>query len=229
MATFAYEVLKPKLFEITTGLLLGDGNLQKPKSCKYYRLRFTQNSIRQDYVNHVLKLYKHGLQKINCISPFSKEKWLVIRNDPRIYKYIPSKNKLTKVSLNFETRISSAFNQHAKIFYANHSSKKNLCYDLSCFYDIVTPTALAYWYMDDGTWPNKESKSFMLCTHGYQIEQVWYLSELLNKKFGLITTVQFNKKQPIIRISAKSYKVFKELIYKTLILIPSMQTKFPFD
>jgi hypothetical protein len=99
MTTFAYEVLKPKLFEITTGLLLGHGN----------RLRFTQNSIRQDYVNPVLKLYKHGLQEINCISPLSKEKWLVIRNEPRIYTYITSKNKLTKVSLNFETRISSAF------------------------------------------------------------------------------------------------------------------------
>jgi hypothetical protein len=141
MATFAYEVLKPKLFEITTGLLLGDGNLQKPKQCKYYRFRFTQNSIRQDYINHVLKLYKHGLQEINCILPFpcpsvfnlrsktkgskrGKDKLLVIRNEPRIYKYITSKNKLTKFSLNFETRISSAFNQHAKIFYANNSSKK---------------------------------------------------------------------------------------------------------
>lgn len=61
MVTFADEKLTSEMFEITTGILLGDGNLQKPKGCKYYRLRFAQNYIRQDYVIHLLEKYKTGL------------------------------------------------------------------------------------------------------------------------------------------------------------------------
>ena len=40
---------------MTTGILLGDANLQKPSGCRYYRLRFAQNSVRQDYVIHLFK------------------------------------------------------------------------------------------------------------------------------------------------------------------------------
>lgn len=80
--------------------------------------------------------------------------------------------------------------------------------------------------MDDGTRSNKKANTFQLCTHGYSIEQVQFLSHILNIKFKLVTKVAFNKKQPIIRISAQSYFTFHELIYDILILIPSMQNKF---
>ena len=225
MVTNENEKLTSEIFEITTGILLGDGNLQQPKGCKYYRLRFAQNSIREDYVIHLLEKYKTGLQ----INPLIKTKPLVNRIKPRIYSYTTRINKLKKESHSFETRISSAFNEHANIFYSNKSSKKNLCTNLDIFYNIITPKALAYWYMDDGTWPNKKANSFQLCTHGYTIEQVQYLSNILNVKFKLVTKVAFNKKQPIVRISAQSYFTFKELIYDILIKIPSMQNKFNLD
>ena len=230
MTYIATERLTEKVFEITTGLLLGDGNLQKPKGCRYFRFRFGQTNLRQDYVYHLFEIYQTGLKKtsLDNLDIIQHEKPLINRNKPRLYNYTTLKNKLNHFSLNFETRVSSAFDYHAQIFYSNKSSKKNLCLNLNDFYDILTPTALAYWYMDDGSWPNKGSKSFMLCTHGYTIEQAWFFSNLLNKKFGLMTTVQFNRKQPIIRISAKSYKLFKDLIYPTLDQMPSMQTKFPF-
>ena len=80
--------------------------------------------------------------------------------------------------------------------------------------------------MDDGTWPNKKANSFQICTHAYTQEQVQYLCNFLNTKFNLIATLSFNKQQPIIYISAKSYNIFKDLIYDTLIEIPSMQNKF---
>lgn len=225
MTMYAYETLKSELFEITTGLLLGDGNLQKPKTCKYYRLRFAQCCLRKDYVNHLFGQYLYGLET----STFIKLKPLINIPKPRVYTYITTTNKLIRQSYNFETRISSSFNKHADIFYSNQSSKKNLCQNLTCLYDLITPLALAYWYMDDGTWCNKKAKSFALCTHGYKIDQVDYLSEILNRKFGLKTKVALDKKQPIIRIMAKSFIILKELIYTTLIQIPSIQSKFPFD
>lgn len=74
----------------------------------------------------------------------------------------------------------------------------------------------------------KQARSLILCTHGYKTEQVSVLSTILNVKFGLATTVSFNKTQPIIRISAKSYPIVQDLIFDTLMLMPSMKAKFPF-
>lgn len=83
MTTDKNEKLKSEIFEITTGILLGDGNLQKPSGCKYYRLRFAQNSIRKDYVIHLLQKYKYGLE----IKDGIKSKDLINRDQPRIYSY----------------------------------------------------------------------------------------------------------------------------------------------
>nr|QXI88202.1 hypothetical protein [Ulva intestinalis] len=225
MTTNANEILKSELFEITTGLLLGDGNLQKPKTCKYYRFRFAQNELRQDYVNHLFNKYCYGLKQINN----NEKKPLINQLKPRLYRYSTKVNNLLKNSYSFETRISSSFNKHAEIFYSDKSSKKKLCEDITCLYNLITPISLAYWYMDDGSWPNKKAKSLILCTHAYKKEQVEYLSEILNNKFGLKTNLGINKKQPILRISAKSYNILKELIFYTIKEIPSMKSKFPFN
>lgn len=225
MTTNKNEILKSELFQITTGLLLGDGNLQKPKTCKYYRLRFAQNELRKDYINHLFNKYRYGLEDTN-IGEF---KPLIRQYKPRVYNYSTKVNKLLKKSYCFETRISSAFNEHAEIFYSDQSSKKKLCKDLTCLYNLITPISLAYWYMDDGTWPNKKARYFVLCTHAYRIEEVEYLSEILNNKFNLKTNLGINRNQPILRISAKSYNIFHELIFHTIKKIPSMKSKFPFN
>ena len=82
--------------------------------------------------------------------------------------------------------------------------------------------------MDDGTLINKANPtSFLICTHGFEFEEVTYLSTLLNKKWNLLTKVRFNKKQPVIAISAKCYPLFKSLIYPYIKEIPSMESKFP--
>lgn len=225
MTTDKNEILKSELFQITTGLLLGDGNLQKPKTCKYYRFRFAQTGLREDYVNHLFSKYRYGLEEIKT----DKLKPLIRQSKPRLYKYSTKVNKLLKKSYCFETRISSSFDKHAEIFYSGQSTKKKLCDNITCLYDLITPISLAYWYMDDGTWPNKKARSFVLCTHAYKSEEVEYLSELLTNKFNLKTNIGINKGRPILRISAKSYNILKELIFYTIKQIPSMESKFPFN
>lgn len=219
MTTDQNEKLNSEVFEITTGLLLGDGNLQKPRQCKNYRFRFAQNQKREDYVNWLLKKYQTGI--------IDNKKPLVKNIKPHRYEYKTSCHKKREISFGFQTRISSAFDEHAKIFYANKSTTKNLCNDLSCFENLITPCALAYWYMDDGSWPNKGSFSFILCTYAFKLVEVIYLSDVLNKQFDLISKVSFNKKQPIIAISAKCYPVLFKLISPYLNKIPSMAMKFP--
>ena len=222
MVTSPNEQLTPYLFEITTGILLGDGNLQKPKSCRYHRLRFAQNQKRQDYVDWLFQQYKNEEYLLTA-----SKKRLIAKNHPSEFSYITPTNKKIEKGYSFQTRISSAFNTHAEIFYAENSTKKRLCLELDIFDDLLTPTALAFWFMDDGTWPNKNSRSFLLCTHGFTVAQVNYFAILLNKKFGLITTVRLNKGQPVISISAKCFQKFENLILPYIQLIPSMAKKFP--
>ena len=110
MTTKKDEKLTAEVFEITTGLLLGDANLQKPKQCKYFRLRFAQNQKREDYVNVVLQKYRNGLMDPISIKP------LVVSKTPHRYLYLTSKHKKPEISLSFQTRLSSAFEEHAQIF-----------------------------------------------------------------------------------------------------------------
>lgn len=133
MTTKKNEKLTAEVFEITTGLLLGDGNLQKPKQWKYFRLRFAQNQKKEDYVNLVLQKYKNGLMDPISIKP------LVVCEVPHRSFYLTRKHKKPETMLSFQTRLSSAFEEHAQIFYANKSTKKNLCSDLSWFDTFLTP------------------------------------------------------------------------------------------
>ena len=88
MVTPSNEELTQYLFEITTGILLGDGNLQKPKSCRYHRLRFTQNQKRQDYVDWLFKQYKNEEFLLT-----SSKKKLVAQNQPSEFSYTTPTNK----------------------------------------------------------------------------------------------------------------------------------------
>ena len=96
MVTPSNEQLTQYLFEITTGILLGDGNLQKPKSCRYHRLRFTQDQKRQDYVDWLFKQYK------NEEFLLTSSKKLIAQNQPSEFSYITSKNKKTRKVIIFK-------------------------------------------------------------------------------------------------------------------------------
>ena len=222
MTTLPNEKLAPLLFEITTGILLGDGNLQKPGKCKHSRLRFAQNIKTSDYASYLFNQYKTQNKQACFIS-----KPLIKLDGLKTSNYITPKHKKSRISIGFQTRISSAFDIHESIFYSQRNSKKTLTKNLKVFDSLLTPTALAYWYMNDGTCSFKNCRHLILCTHGYQLYEVEYFSNLLNQKFDLITSVRLNKKKPIIAISAKSFSQLEKLIGPIIFNFPSMQSKWP--
>ena len=87
----AKKQLSNELFEITTGLLLGDGNLQKPRTCVRYRFRFAQEATRKDYVLYLFDKYreyiKHPERGVKVAQRFVNEV------DNR-YKFFTSRNLL---------------------------------------------------------------------------------------------------------------------------------------
>ena len=54
-------------------------------------------------------------------------------------------------------------------------------------YKRLTPRAIAYWLMDDGSFSNN---TVIFCTNGFTVLEVNLLREVLLEKYGIQTTLQ---------------------------------------
>lgn len=90
------------------------------------------------------------------------------------------------------------------------------------YLDLINhPIALAYWFMDDGT--NRGT----FATNCFSEQEVNLLVTWLKEKWGIIATKQKNLTQFVIHISAKSRKLFENLIKPYV--IPSMEYKLLYN
>lgn len=88
---------------------------------------------------------------------------------------------------------------------------------------INSPIALAYWFMDDGTYRGT------FATNGFSEHEVDLLIKWMKEKWNIICTKQQNIQssvQYVIHISEQSRKYFEELIFPYM--IPSMYYKLKF-
>jgi hypothetical protein len=79
--------------------------------------------------------------------------------------------------------------------------------------------------MDDGSIKSKQSKGVLFNTQGFIYKDITLLSEILNKKFDLITFLRKQKEGYQIYVSGHSYEKLRSIIYPYL--IESMLYKFP--
>lgn len=88
---------------------------------------------------------------------------------------------------------------------------------------INSPIALAYWFMDDGTYNG------YIATNGFSVQEVDLLVNWMQSKWNIQCTKQRNQQnttQYIIYIKQSSRKYFEELIFPYM--IPSMYYKLKF-
>ena len=78
---------------------------------------------------------------------------------------------------------------------------------------LLTPRALAYWFMNDGSikW-KKKSNGIRLCTDGFSKEEVMLLCDVLRHKYELVVSVHKNRDALRIYISSHSYERWKGLV-----------------
>jgi recombination protein RecA len=86
--------------------------------------------------------------------------------------------------------------------------------------NMITPLALAVWFMDDGT---KEGHQVRLNTQSFSERENKKLSKILEAKLGIISTINRDKNYFRLRISDKSMKLFREMVNP--FIIPSMRYK----
>jgi hypothetical protein len=79
--------------------------------------------------------------------------------------------------------------------------------------------------MDDGSIKSKQSKGVFFNTQGFTFKEVLLLSNILNEKYSLITSLRKQKEGYQIYVSGHSYENLRSIIYPYL--IESMYYKFP--
>jgi ribosomal protein S8 len=75
---------------------------------------------------------------------------------------------------------------------------------------LLTPISISYWAMDDGY---KNNNNFCFCTDSFNINEVKLLSQTLENKFSVFSTLQnVRKEQYRIYIRSESMPKFKDLV-----------------
>jgi hypothetical protein len=111
------------------GIALGDLNIQKPSLTGNARLRFAQGLIHEEYLFHLFEKLE---------SYCSAVPYLPKTLDNRSGKFDPS--------VRFNTFTFACFNELYELFYPE--GKKIIPLNIG---DLLTPTGLAYFILDDGS------------------------------------------------------------------------------
>jgi hypothetical protein len=183
--------------EILVGILLGDAHLERP--C---RIKVEQGNGHKAYIQHLFDVFSNF-----TLAPQLRKR-VVRLSGSRVH-----------INWCFQTIRHPSFLFYAHQFY---DTKKRVP---PIIHRLLTPRALAYWYMDDGSMKSKQSKGVILNTQGFSFAEVSTLWKVLSDKFQLKCWPRKQREGYQIYISGHSYELLRELIYP--FLIPEMLYKFP--
>lgn len=192
--------------EVLFGVILGDAHLETQNNKITYRVKFEQSSKHSAYIDHLYEIFK------NFVKTEPKSKVVTYKNGDQ--------NK-TSLNIRFATISSNSFTFFGKQFY-----KENKKVIPKLIHRWLTPRALAYWYMDDGSMKSAQSKGVLLNTQSFSYAEVQLLCDVLTDKFKLYCWPRKQKNKTYqVYISGKSYETLHDCIYS--FIIPEMQYKFP--
>lgn len=187
--------------EVLIGVLLGDACLESRNGCRTYRLKIEQSIKHEAYLLHLYRIFK------NWVLSGPKERSVSLSG--RINK-----------NMRFQTVSHGAFRFYGQQFYRN--GKKCVPKGIG---RLLTPKAVAYWYMDDGSIKSKESKGVIFNAHSFTRFEIQELCTVLQKKFLLKAKPRLQKDGYQIYVSGESYETFTEIVRPHL--IPEMYYKIP--
>lgn len=195
------EVYKKKLKlrriqrEVLVGILLGDAHLETQNRGRTYRLKIEQSFKHRNYVEHLYEIFKA---------------WVLT----------PPKIKMHNRKIYFQTVSHGAFRFYAHQFYRDKKKKVP-----KLVHRWLTPRAVAYWFMDDGSIKSRQSKGVIFNTQGFSRDDVKRLIDVLSEKFGLESKLRKQKEGFQIYVSGKSYEKFCKIVLPYI--IEDMKYKIP--
>jgi len=151
----------PYLEQAMVGLMLGDGTLVKKYTGGGTYFKFAQGTIHYGYLLHVFNLFQ--------------EAGLVLMTAPSMGTSVI--NGVTYTWAQFTTVSLAAWNTLHSMWYVNGVKVIPMNIDL-----LLTPIAMAYWFMDDGGWTGP---GIHINTNSFTQEDVLRLLNVLKNKYGL--------------------------------------------
>lgn len=199
--------------DLLTGTLLGDGNLQTSSlTGETWRYRAIQKKDHHDYL-----LQKYNILKNICGSP------------PIYSKVYDSRTEKHYERWYFNSLTFAGLNPLARAFYVIGPSGRWIKDVPTNIAEILTPRAVAYWYMDDGSLKYYgKSNAMRICSESFSKQGVEILQAAMWDKFNISVALTKRKKKGVLvgyRLAiheAESSK-FRDLIQPYL--IPSMKYK----
>lgn len=186
--------------QMILGSLLGDMNIGKPRK-RHPTCRLA--------LVHSIKQKELFMQKVEILGDFM--------GSYREYSYLDNRTNNTYSTIRGNSKSHGIFNDIYNKLYINGT--KTITQE---YLDMIDhPIALAYWFMDDGT------NSGQIATNCFSFEEIKLLSNWLENKFSIITTIQKNLRDYTLYIVASSRLEFDTLI--SPYIIPSMRYKLKFS
>lgn len=174
--------------EVLVGILLGDACLETQNQGRTYRLKIEQSERHQAYVNHLYHLFEEWILTL-------PRRRSVVSRGHESWNWV------------FQTVSHGAFRFYAHQFYEDQRK----CVP-KLIHRWLTPRALAYWFMDDGSIKSRESKGVILNTQAFHRSEVERLVQVLQNLFGLQASLRKQREGYQIYISGTSYERFLEVV-----------------
>ena len=184
----------PLMAEVLVGIMLGDGTLQRNGGTNCF-LKYDQGYANRLVVQLVYLIFEPYVGKPPSIR----------------YKTVNGERK--EHSVWFRTFRFKEFTRYQNLFYALNALgavERRVPINIQ---ELLTPIALAFWFMDDGS---KDPSGYYLHTQCFTLADVKRLQQALGNKFGLETSVcrdiKNEKTYYYLYIRAGSMKKFTQLI-----------------
>lgn len=191
-------------FDVIIGSLLGDARLEcRSKGIRVFpitaRLRIQQSEKQKDYV----------FWKCQILNDF------VSRGPRKIMVWHDKKRNKYHYSWYFHTKSSEGFGLLHQYFYRNEVKilPENI-------FELITPRALAIWFMDDGS---NTKESLVLNTHCFPRTDQLRVIRFLRDRYNVVATLVKDRSKLKIRIGKSEYQKFINLVKP--FVIPSMNYK----
>ncbi|MBI2009878.1 MAG: hypothetical protein HYS86_01740 [Candidatus Chisholmbacteria bacterium] len=195
--------------EVIVGSLLGDGTMRKGKDAEHANFKVEHGLAQKDYV-----LWKYSMLKD------------LVFTEPKIsFRYKNNGEKYPK-SWWFRTIRHPLLTEIYNSYYSGDGYRTGKKIIPVNFIHDLTPSALAIWIMDDGSY-NKNRKGIDISTYAFPLEEIIKLQSLFRKVFKLKASFYKDRDKGYrMYFSISETKALIHIIHPYI--IPSMMYKIGF-
>lgn len=193
--------------DLIIGTLLGDGSLRTETNGRSWCYRAVHKKEHLSYLTHKFEL----LKDFCSMSPQTTLYW-----DDRTQKHYER--------CYFNTNVNTVFRFYGNLFYKYDLLTGRFVKQVPVKIEkFLTPRAIAYWYMDDGSlkWLGK-SNAMRLCTENFTLVDVNRLRKVLYVRYSIETQLVKKELKNFIcgyriAINEKNSEIFRNLIKEYLV------------